>query len=141
MATHLINSVQCHTSMRVAAPNTSSTWHSVAIDAFIHGEHDDVAALRVDLAARVAALTGQPIAPETITIARASKQARIAVDGVRFQLQNGELSILRTCVECGLTTHASPPISSRADLGYALAGWQPRGNCCTPDEDEDWALW
>ncbi len=141
MATHLINSVQRHTSMRMAAHDISNSWRTQAIDAFIHGEHDDLAALRVDLAARVAALTGQPIAPEAIVVTRASKIARVVVDGVRFQLQNGELSILRTCVECGLTTHASPPISSRADLGYALAGWQPRGACCTPDEDEDWALW
>jgi hypothetical protein len=122
----------------IATHDMATDWRAAAIEAYRQAKHRDDAALHADLASRILSLTGHRIAPERIWSDGAARRASAAVEGVVFQLQAGVLMIVRPCVECGLGAFSSPPITSRADLGHALAEWAPACPHHLPaDEDDD----
>jgi hypothetical protein len=120
----------------VVAPD----WRVMALDEYRRAEQHDNAALRADLIARVGALTGVMLAADQVFAERATRQASATVDGVRFQLRAGRLTLVRPCEVCGVGVCTSPAIRSQADLGYALEAWVPRCPTCGPDADEDWSF-
>ncbi|MEN9933658.1 MAG: hypothetical protein RLZZ387_237 [Chloroflexota bacterium] len=114
-----------------------SDWRAVVVDTYLRAEQEDTAALHAVLVRRVAALTGRVVPPEEVFLGRGGRQATAAVDGMVFRLQAGELVVMRPCDSCGVGLIASPAITSRADLGYALGVWQPRCARCGPDDDHE----
>lgn len=117
------------------------TWQAAALRAYALGAGADSAHLRSELAACVQALTGRTISDGPITADGTTRRMTAVVDGVAFQLQGHDLRLLRPCAHCGTGRFASPSLTSRADLGYALAGWQPYHAGCEPTDpatDADW---
>jgi hypothetical protein len=114
------------------------TWHYRAVEAYRQTAQDEIAALPVDLSARVAALTGRALAPESVYVDRAERAATLALDGIVFRLRRDELVLLRPCPECGLGHYESPAIERLADLGYALSAWQPACSNCAPEDPANW---
>jgi hypothetical protein len=92
----------------------------------------------VDLIARIAALTGHTLAPESVYVDRAARMATVTLDGIVFRLRRGELVLLRACPECGLGHYESPAIGTLADLGYTLSTWQPECRNCAPEDPINW---
>jgi hypothetical protein len=116
----------------------SADWPAHAISAYYYAQRQALAALPTLLATRVSALTGRSITPEDVFVDYDAELAVVVVDGVVFRAHDGQVTVLRSCVECGIERFESAPIFSRADLGYALRGWQPRCQGC---QDEDPANW
>lgn len=86
----------------------------------------------------VRAVIGQEVSPAQVWASPAEQAAALSVDGVRFRWEQGRLVLLRPCVHCGLGQLASPALHARADLGYALADWQPRHAGCEQDDPAEW---
>lgn len=86
----------------------------------------------------VGAFTGETASAERIWVNEAERSAGAVVDGVHFRYEHGRLVVLRPCAHCGLGLLASPPVGSAADLGYALAAWQPLHHDCQPEDPADW---
>ena len=116
------------------AAEVVSPWREEAIIAFRRGERTLALALRTDLAARIRAVTGIPVAPDSVYADGQSGIATVTVDGAIFRLAQGELVLLRPCAHCGTGQFASPAIGSVADLGRALDGWQPFHVDCEPED-------
>jgi hypothetical protein len=114
------------------------TWHRRAVEAYKQTAQDEIAALPVDLIARVAALTGRTLSRGSVYIDRAKRAATVALDGIVFRLRRGELVLLRPCAECGLGHYETPAIGTLADLGYALSTWQPNCQNCAPEDPIGW---
>ena len=121
--------------LRAARPQT---WHSRAVEAYRQSEQSENAGLRVELAARIAALIGRAIALESIYVDYATRTATATIDGITFQFRGQELMLLRHCDECGIGRFTSPPIRTLADLGYALSAWQPLCHNCQPEDPPNW---
>jgi hypothetical protein len=127
-----------------APPNMQTrplpAWQAAARAAYMRefGASDD--RLRAELAARVQALTNCALQGEVIVVDSAARRATAALDGVVFQLQRGDLTVARPCAHCGAGRFESAPLTSRADLGHALAVWQPYHAGCEPSDpaDADW---
>lgn len=112
-------------------------WRIAAIAAYREIERDQIAAMRHNLAARVQALTGFLIAPDSIHVDRDTHTATATLDHVRFRLHHGNLILLRPCTLCGLGEFESMPIEELADLGHALAVWEPScAHCPVGDVDD-----
>ncbi len=113
-------------------------WRAAAIATYHRSEHQDTVALQDELASQILALTHCVVRPAAIAIDRDARLAIAVVDRTMFQLYDHRLAIIRPCIGCGHGQYASPPIAGSADLGHALAGWEP---CCShcelddPDED------
>lgn len=137
MVTFPINSVKPAARQTMLVLGTPADWQADAVEAYRRAEHDDATALRSGLIRRVAVLTGRIVSPDEIFLDRAGRQATVAVDGVVFRLERGELVVVRQCTSCGMGAIASPPIDSRADLGYALAAWEPRCDQDALDDEEE----
>ncbi len=122
--------------------DVSCAWQAAALATYAHESAVGGANLRAELTAQVQALTGCaiPDPDRTIAVDRDARRATVTVDGVVFQLQGHDLLLLRPCAYCGTGRFASPPIVGRADLGYALSGWQPYHRDCEPVDsaDIDW---
>jgi hypothetical protein len=116
-------------------------WQAGALAAYALEAGASGAQLRAELAARVRALTGYALPEDTITVDRAAQRATAALDGVVFQLRGHNLMVLRPCAHCGTGRFASPRVSSRADLGHALSGWQPYHAGCAPEDPDDDIGW
>lgn len=108
----------------------ASTWRSAAIAAYRRAERECGA----DLATRIAALTGRRVDTDALVIDRDARRATVLVEGTLFQMQDHALVLLRPCVHCGVGPFPSPAIASVSDLGYALAGWEPRCADCGPED-------
>jgi hypothetical protein len=83
-------------------------------------------------------LAGEEAPADRIWVNEAERAAGAVVDGVHFRWEHDRLVLLRPCAHCGLGLLASPPLRTRADLGYALAAWEPRHPDCEPDDPADW---
>lgn len=116
------------------------TWQAAALTAYALEAGADGAHLRSELAARVRALNGCAVPDSAITADSSARLAVAVVDGVLFQLRGHDLRLLRTCAHCGTGRFDSPALSSRADLGHALSGWQPYHVGCEPADpaSADW---
>lgn len=117
---------------------TSASWQNRAVAEYARSADERSAALRHELAARVAELTSQPIAPASIYSDDAASLAVVNVGGAVFRLQDRDLTLLRPCVHCGTGQHLSAPLRTLADLGYALGPWQPRCSHCEPVDPANW---
>lgn len=116
----------------------ANSWQRRAVVAYEQAEHRDAAALQWELADRIAALTEQEIAPESIYVNRAAQLAVVNVEGVVFRLQGHTLAVVRPCVECGTGHFESRALSTVQDLGYALGAWEPRCEHCAPADPANW---
>jgi hypothetical protein len=117
------------------------TWQAAALTANALEAGGDGAYVRSELAIRVQALTGRMILDSPIAADGAARWVTAVVDGVAFQLQGHDLRLLRPCAHCGTGHFTSSSLVSRADLGYALSGWQPYHAGCEPADpaaDADW---
>ena len=114
------------------------TWREEAIAAARREATTAALTMRAELASRGRALTGIPVAPDSVYADGDAGIATITVDGTTFRLAQGTLVLLRPCAECGTGQFASPPIASDADLGRALDGWQPFHDDCRPGDSTDW---
>ncbi len=112
--------------------DTLPTWREEALAAYRHIERERPIALRMELATRVQALTGTPVAPDAVYVNREVGTATVAVARSVFRLARRELTLLRPCAYCGTGQFANPTIESLADLDYALVGWEPLHDDCQP---------
>ena len=113
-------------------------WKTQALSAYQQRRQDDGAALWSALAHQVRELTGRDLAIDAIWIDLDRRVAFVTVDGVRFRWEPSQLVLLRPCVHCGGGEFTSPPLTSAADVGYALGAWQPRHPECQPDDPASW---
>lgn len=115
-------------------------WQTAARAAYTLDANASDARLRAGLAAGVRALTGCAIPDSAIIVDADARRATVALDGALFQLQRAELVLIRPCAHCGTGQFASAPLSARADLGHALAVWQPYHSGCEPSDPAgaDW---
>jgi hypothetical protein len=118
-----------------AAP--ARDWQVEAVAAYDDAEAQE-RPLASALAARIYTLSGRVVAPEAIFVDAAAGRAAVVVDGVTFRMRNGQVVILRPCHECGLGHLESAPLATRADLGYALSGWEPRHAGCEAEDPANW---
>jgi hypothetical protein len=116
----------------------STDWQARAIGSYRQAQRKALDALPELLATRVSGLTGRSINPEDVFVDRDAELATVVVDGVVFRAHDHKVVILRTCEECGIQRFESAPLFSRADLGYALRGWQPRCPGCEEEDSVNW---
>lgn len=121
-----------------ASVDTFADWQARAVAAYQRSEHEEIAALRAELAARISGFIQRPVSLEPIVVDHAARVATAVVDGVLFRLQQQDLVLIRSCAHCGIGQLASPPIAGMTDLGRALAGWEPRCAQCLPEDSTDW---
>jgi hypothetical protein len=108
-------------------------WKAQAIAAYIRQGREQP--LRDLFVQQLHALTGRDVPAERVWVDASGRHASAAVDGSLFGSEHGQLVLMRPCVHCGTGTFASPPLKTQADLGYALAAWQPLHPDCTPHDD------
>ena len=116
---------------------TPVDWRADAIAEYEWSRVAAGAVLRAELAGRLRELTGREIAPGSVLLST-ERRAIAWVDGVQFRLEELELRIVRPCVHCGVEELTSPPVRGRADLGYALGAWEPRGAQCQIEDPPEW---
>jgi hypothetical protein len=113
-------------------------WQARAMSSYRQAQRQALATLPELLASRVSALTGRAIVAEDVFVDQDAELATVVVDGVVFRAHHGQVVVLRSCVECGIQRFESAPLYSRADLGYALSGWQPRCQGCEEEDSVNW---
>lgn len=120
------------------ASGPTTDWRAAAIAAYWQDQPDAFSAMVADLRLRLLDLIGRAPDPASVIVNRVARTAQVAIDGIIFRLQGHDLVLLRGCVTCGLHQYVSPPIRSRADLGYALAIWEPHCPDCEPEDPREW---
>ena len=120
-----------HAARTTAAPD----WKAQAIASY--DARNESAHLITELVRRIETLIGAHVHIQRPWADAAERQAGALVDGVRFRLRNGQLSIVRTCAECGSGEFLSPALRTRSDVGYALSAWNPCHRQCGNDETAD----
>lgn len=98
--------------------------------------------LRMNLAACLLALTGQPLSPQVIYADPDGRLAVADVDGEMFRLwrrgrEDRFMALVRPCAYCGTGRFESPELASMEDLGYALSAWRPFHADCYDNPLED----
>ena len=122
---------------RAAAAHVGD-WKTQVISTYQRHRQDEDSALRIALVRRLRALVGVEVNLDDIWVDLDERSALVTVDGVRFRCEHSQLVMLRTCALCGSGQFASPPLTSQADVGYALSIWQPRHPQCQPDDPVSW---
>ena len=117
--------------------HTTPDWQAQAISAYHHALRQTLKALPELLATRVSALIGRSINPADVFVDLDTQLAVVVVDGVVFRAHHQQVVLVRACAECGITRFESAPLSSRADLGYALSAWQPHCSTCQVEDPAD----
>lgn len=139
--TYLLSEAQAGLALqytRPAAAAQGDDWKTRAIGTYRQRRQRDGAALRSALAQHVRALIGREVAADAMWVDLDQRVALATVDGVRFRWEPAQLVLLRPCALCGTGQFASPPLTSQADVGYALSVWQPRHPECQPDDPANW---
>lgn len=123
-----------------SAADAPRAWRTAAINAYAQEVGADSAQIRAELATRVYELTGYAITDDAVAADSGAQRATVAMDGMVFQLHGHDLILLRPCAYCGAGRFVSAPLSSHADLGYAISGWQPYHPGCEPVDaaETDW---
>ncbi len=121
--------------VHAARTTAASDWKAQAIASY--DARNESAHLMTELVRRIEMLIGTRVHIQHTWADAAERQAGAMVDGVRFRLQNGQLSMVRTCAECGSGEFLSPALRTRADVGYALSAWNPCHRQCRNDETAD----
>ncbi|HZR00728.1 MAG TPA: hypothetical protein VFC93_18155 [Chloroflexota bacterium] len=119
------------------AATGAADWRAAAIAEYEQSREAGAETRRAALVERLRELTGRVVPPERV-IVQEGRRALAWVDGVQFRLEGTELTIARGCVHCGLGEMTSPPVRTRADLGYALIGWEPRCTQCPAEDPPEW---
>lgn len=122
---------------RAAAAHVGD-WKTQVISTYQRHRQDEDSALRIALVRGLRALVGVEVTLDDIWVDLDERSALVTVDGVRFRWEQSQLVMLRTCALCGSGQFASPPLTSQADVGYALSVWQPRHPQCQPDDPVSW---
>jgi hypothetical protein len=122
---------------RAAAAHVGA-WKTQVISTYQRHRQDEASALRIALVRGLHALVGVEVNVDDIWVDLDERSAHVTVDGVRFRWEQSQLVMLRTCALCGSGQFASPPLTSQADVGYALSVWQPRHPQCQPDDPVSW---
>jgi hypothetical protein len=113
-------------------------WKTQVIATYQRHRQDEDSALRIALARRLRTLIEVEVNLNDIWVDLDERIALATVDGVRFRFEQSQLVMLRSCALCGGGQFASPPLTSQADVGYALSAWQPRHAQCQPDDPASW---
>lgn len=116
---------------------TATHWRDRAISAYTAGRVSRRAALQAELAHRIESLTNFRPVPESIYADEDKDLAVYKLDQTLFRLGVEGLSIIRPCAHCGTGEFQSLPIMDIADLGHALAVWQPHHDDCELEGDTD----
>jgi hypothetical protein len=122
----------------ILAASQPVEWQARAIRSYRQAQRQAMTSLPALLASRVSALTGRSVAPEDVFVDMDTEIATVVVDGVVFRAHDQQVFVLRECAECGIERFESPALYSRADLGYALRGWQPLCHNCQPEDPANW---
>jgi len=122
-------------SQRAAA--VAADWRAAAIAEYEQSRAAAAETRRAALVERLRELTGRVVPPEHVFV-QEGRRALAWVDGVQFRLEGPELTVARGCVHCGLGEMTSPPVRTRAELGYALIGWEPRCTQCPAEDPPEW---
>jgi len=113
-------------------------WKTQMITTYQQHRQYEGSALRITLAQRVRALIGREVNVDAIWVDLDERIALATVDGVRVRWEQSQLVMLRPCALCGSGQFASPPLTSHADVGYALSAWQAHHPQCQPDDPVSW---
>jgi hypothetical protein len=120
------------------AASQTADWQAREITSYRQAQRQALTLLPELLASRVSALTGREVALEHVFVDTDTEIATVVVDRVVFRAHHHQVVVLRECAECGIERFESPPLYSRADLGYALRGWQPLCRNCQPEDPANW---
>jgi hypothetical protein len=139
LRTH-VNAVSSTRSSPWPAGVRSLSWQEAAVAAYRQAEYADIDRWRRELTSRILEFTGQSVEAGAIYVDAGTRTATVALGNVVFQLRHAELFLVRPCVHCGAGRFTSATIDCAADLGHALAVWEPRcAGCALDDEEEDWS--
>lgn len=116
----------------------NNAWQQRAVAAYHKAAANDTSSLQAELVGRIAALTGQHIAPESVYVSQPGRLAVVNLEGMMFRLQQHKLVVLAPCAHCGVGQFESPVIETVRDLGFALAEWQPLCSHCSSGVTADW---
>lgn len=116
----------------------SPDWKAQAISTYLQRRQHAGSSLRQALARQVQRLTGRELDGDYIWVDPQGEAAFATVDGIRFRLSAAGLQVLRPCAHCGIGEFASPAIESVADLGHALADWEPHHPACEAEDPYNW---
>lgn len=122
---------------RDTGPSEAPAWQVDAVAEYALETETHETPLRTEFAARIYGLTGCSISSSAITVNSEARRATAILDGVVFHLSGHNLIIMRPCSHCGVGRFESPPLGSRADLGFALIGWRPYHADCEPTDSTD----
>jgi hypothetical protein len=112
------------------------SWQDVAVRGYERSWPIKHADSRMDLSARIMALTGQRISSKDIYAD--GRLAVASVDGATFRLYyGGDLVMVRTCAYCSTGHFESSQIDDLSDLGYALSAWRPLHEDCEEYSSEE----
>jgi hypothetical protein len=114
------------------------SWQDQAISAYTGTRALKTAAVQAELDARIEALINYKPAPESIYVDPETGVSTVSIDGTLFRLEGDCLSLVRPCAYCGTGEFTSEPIEDLADLGHALAIWQPMHEECASQNVSDW---
>ena len=123
---------------RSALSAQTGDWRARSVATYERTQRQALDVLPAALAARVRALTGRAIAPESIFVDRDADLATAVVDGAVFRMRSQQVVLLRPCAECGIGHFESPALATQSDLGYALSAWEPRCPHCQPEDPANW---
>jgi hypothetical protein len=119
----------------------SSAWQAKAVAVYAGTTDAACRRLRRRLAARLLALTGHVVPAEAVAVHAMGRSASAVVDGMVFLLRRDDLVIVRPCAYCETGRFVSEPLEHQADLGYALAVWEPCHRDCEPEDPPDDVSW
>jgi len=112
------------------------SWQAAAVGDYERSWPIRHADLRMDLSARILALTGRRISPQEVYTD--GHLAVAGVDGATFRLYHGgDLVLVRVCAYCAAGPFESPQIATLSDLGYALSAWRPLHEDCEDYSSEE----
>jgi|GEM_PF-4859743 len=116
----------------------TAMWREQAIQTYTSTRTLRTVTLQAELARRIKELAGYYPAPKMVYADADTQFATYFMDGTLFRLERENLTIVRSCAYCGTGQFSSPTINDIADLGYALAVWQPLHDDCWPEDLADW---
>lgn len=121
-----------------ARPALVAGWKAQAIEAYQQRRPDEERAMQAALTEQVQAFTGCSVECDAILVDLDEQFACAVVDGVLFRWGATGLVLLRPCAFCGSGRFASPSLTRQADVGYAIAVWQPHHPNCQPEDPINW---
>lgn len=119
-------------------PEAAPSWQDQGISTYRITESVIIGALQSELARRIEAVMNYRPSPESIYANPVTLEATLALDGSLFRLVGDSLILIRSCAYCGTGEFRSIPLKDLADIGYALAIWEPRHRDCQESDPVNW---